>query len=207
MRTAEPNTDQLLAEAKAGDDSARGRLLDRHRQRLRGLVAVRMDPRLAARVDPSDLVQETLTEAHRRLDEYMRDEPLPFYPWLRQLAVDRLIDLHRRHVRSQKRGINCENLGGLFLSDGSIMELARRSVGQVSSPSARLHRQDTTDRLRSALDQLSERDREVLVLRHLEHLTPRDIAAVLHISEASVYTRHLRALERLRKLLGSEVES
>lgn len=207
MQTAEPNTDQLLAEAKAGDDSARGRLLDRHRQRLRGLVAVRMDPRLAARVDPSDLVQETLTEAHRRLDDYIRKQPLPFYPWLRQLAIDRLVNLHRRHVQSKKRGIGREDMGGVFLSDGSILELARRDGGRLSSPSARMGREENRRRLRTALEQLSERDREVLVLRHLEHMKPRDIATVLNVSEAVVYTRHLRALERLRRLLNSEEES
>jgi DNA-directed RNA polymerase specialized sigma24 family protein len=60
------------------------------------MVAVRIDPRLAARVDPSDVVQETLTEAHRRLDDYLAARPVPFYPWLRQLVRDRLADLHRR---------------------------------------------------------------------------------------------------------------
>src|SRR5947209_19815970 len=98
MDVQTPDTDQLLAAARTGDASARGRLLEHHRHRLRGMVALRLDPRLAARVDPSDLVQETLAVAHRRLDDYLRDRPLPFYPWLRQIAADRLADAHRRHV-------------------------------------------------------------------------------------------------------------
>jgi RNA polymerase sigma-70 factor (ECF subfamily) len=196
------DTDQLLARAKAGDASARGRLLERHRGRLRGMVALRLDPRLAARVDPSDLMQETLAVAHRRLDDYLRDRPLPFYPWLRQIAADRLAELHRRHVVSRKRTVAREEPGGLRLADGSDLELARRLASSVSAPSARLRRDDRLRRLRSALTALSERDREVLVLRHLEQMPPREIAAVLGISEGAVYTRHLRALERLRRQLG-----
>jgi RNA polymerase sigma-70 factor (ECF subfamily) len=202
MELREPDTDELLAEAASGDAAARGRLLDRHRRRLRGLFAVRMDPRLAARVDPSDLVQETLAEAHRRLEEYLRERPLAFYPWLRQLALDRLIDLHRRHVRSGKRAVGREDPGGLFLSDDSLLELSRRLAGSGSAPSARLRREERRRRLQAALDQLGPRDREILVLRYLEQLRPRDIAAVLGVNEAVVYTRHLRALERLRRLLG-----
>jgi RNA polymerase sigma-70 factor (ECF subfamily) len=201
MNAQRPDTDHLIAQAQSGDVSARGRLLERHRIRLRGMVALRLDPRLAARVDPSDLVQETLTEAHRRLDAYLRDRPLPFYPWLRQIATDRVADAHRRHVGARKRTVVREEPSGLPLTDGSQMELARRLVASVSAPSARLRRDDRLQRLRTALAALPERDREVLVLRHLEQMPPREIAAVLAISEGAVYTRQLRALERLRKLL------
>src|SRR4051794_8445239 len=98
MGIVTPDTDQLLRQAAAGDESARGRLLDRHRDRLKRMVAVRSDPRLAARVDPSDVVQEALTEAAGKLDRYLSARPLPFYPWLRQLALERLAALRRRHV-------------------------------------------------------------------------------------------------------------
>src|SRR5213080_3119182 len=100
-----PDTDQLLASASRGDATARGRLLERHRQRLKRLVAVRLDRRLAARVDPSDVVQETLAEAAARLDGYLRDRPLPFYPWLRRLAEERLADVHRGHLRAGRRSV------------------------------------------------------------------------------------------------------
>lgn len=206
MAPGEPDTEQLLAAARDGDESARGRLLDRHRQRLRGMVAVRMDPRLAARVDPSDLVQETLAVAHCRLDDYLKRKPLPFYPWLRQIAVDRLVDLHRRHVRAGKRAVGREGRGGLFLSDESMLELGRRVAGSRSTPSSRLRRDDRRLRLKTAMDQLSDRDREVLVLRYLEQMPPHEIAAVLDVSEAAVYTRHVRALERLRRLLDPSEE-
>jgi RNA polymerase sigma-70 factor (ECF subfamily) len=202
MNHPEPDTDQLLARADHGDAAARGPLLERHRGRLRGMVALRMDARLASRVDPSDLVQDTLAEAHRRLDDYLRDRPLPFYPWLRQIAADRLADLHRRHVRSRKRTVTREEPDAPPLTDRSEWELARRLAGSVSAPSARLRREDRLQQLHEALARLPERDREVLVLRHLEQMPPREIAAVLGVTEGAVYTRHLRALERLRRLLG-----
>ena len=104
----EHQTDTLLERASAGDQSAVAELLSLHRPRLRQMVAVRMDPRLNARVDPSDVVQDVFTEASQAFDDFVRDRPLPFYPWLRQLAWQRLYDLHVRHVRSQKRSTTRE---------------------------------------------------------------------------------------------------
>src|SRR5690242_20250930 len=104
-RTHEPDTDELIRLARRGDASARDRLLARHRPRLRRMIRLRFDRRLVTRVDPSDVVQETLAEAARRLEEYLHRPPLPFYPWLRQIALDRLLDLRRRHLRARKRSV------------------------------------------------------------------------------------------------------
>jgi RNA polymerase sigma-70 factor, ECF subfamily len=207
MSSPELDTEELLARAGQGDASARGQLLVRHRRRLRGMVEVRMDARLTARVDPSDLVQETLVEAHRRLDAYLRNRPLPFYPWLRQLAVDRLIELNRRHIRAGKRTVQREEADRLQLSDQSVQALVGRLVSPASSPGARIDRAEERQRLRAAMEHLSDRDREILVLRHLEQMAPPEIAVVLGIHEATVHTRHLRALQRLRRLLGEESQS
>jgi RNA polymerase sigma-70 factor, ECF subfamily len=87
MSPASPDTDELLNRTAHGDRAARDQLLVRHRQRLRQAVAYRLDRRLAARVDPSDVVQEVLAEAARKLPDYLRERPLPFYPWLRQMAL------------------------------------------------------------------------------------------------------------------------
>jgi RNA polymerase sigma-70 factor (ECF subfamily) len=202
MIPADLNTDQLLQRVGQGDAAARQQLLMRHRPRLRQLVALRLDRRLAARLDPSDVVQEALAEADRRLADYLRDRPLPFYPWLRQLALERLIDLHRRHVRAGKRSVLRERRGPPGLPDESALQLADQLLARGSSPSARLCRQELREQVQAALARLGDADRELLVLRHLEQLPARDIAAVLGISEGAVYTRHLRALERLRGLLA-----
>jgi RNA polymerase sigma-70 factor (ECF subfamily) len=202
MATREPDSEQLLQRTAQGDQAARQQLLVRHQARLLRLIGLRLDRRLAARIDPSDVLQEALLEAVRRLPDYLLQRPLPFYPWLRQLALDRLADLHRLHVRTQRRSVGREER--LVLDEQSALELANRLLARDSSPSARLQRSELRTRLEAALARLGERDREILVLRHLEQLSAAEIAAVLGIREGAVYTRHLRALERLRGLLGDE---
>jgi RNA polymerase sigma-70 factor (ECF subfamily) len=204
-KAREPDTDYLIVRAAQGDAGARQQLLPRHRERLRKMVAYHMDRRLAARVDPSDVVQEALAEAAQRLDDYLRDRPLPFYPWLRQLAWDHLIEEYRRHVGAAKRTVRREEPGVLDLPEESAVELASRLLDLGSSPSTHLLRGELRRRVREALGRLPARDREILELRHLEQLSTRDTAAVLGINEGTVKTRHLRALQRLRRLLGEDL--
>jgi RNA polymerase sigma-70 factor (ECF subfamily) len=203
---SEANTDLLLDRVQQGDAHARRRLLDRHRPRLRRAVARRLDRRLAARVDPSDVVQETLAEADRRLDDYARRRPLPFYPWLRQLADERLAILYRRHVAAQRRSVRREEDLPAPLSHESVAALAERLVDRGSRPGSRLMRQELRQRVQDALGQLSERDREVLVLRHLEQRPTAEVADRLGVSEGAVRVRVVRALARLRELLADLFE-
>jgi RNA polymerase sigma-70 factor, ECF subfamily len=191
----------LIDRASHGDQTARAQLLALHRERLRRMVALRMDPRLSARLDPSDVVQDALAEAHRQLPEYLQERPLPFYPWLRQIAWNRLIDLHRRHVLAQRRSVNREEAPAFGLPDESALALADCLLGSSTSPSAQARREEQRDRVQQALLLLNERDREVLVLRYLEKLSTSEIASVLGIREGAVKVRHLRALERMRNLM------
>jgi RNA polymerase sigma-70 factor (ECF subfamily) len=206
MTHPEPDTDQLLDLASRGDGAARQQLLTRHRGRLRAMVAARLDRRLAARLDPSDVVQEALAEAARQLDEYLRERPLPFYPWLRQLAWDRLVKAHRAHLARARRSVRREEPGVLGLPDESMAELAQRLASCASSPSRHALRVELHGRVRAALALLGEADREVLVLRYLEQLPLREVAAVLGVSASAVKMRHVRALERLRVLLEANPE-
>jgi RNA polymerase sigma-70 factor (ECF subfamily) len=199
------DTDELLQRSAAGDDAARLELLARHRGRLRQMIAVRLDWRLLARVDPSDVVQEVLMEAHEKPSDYLRDRPLPFYPWLRRIAWQRLLKIHQHH-HARKRRVTHEGPPLLELPDESIGDLAERLATSDSSPSRHALREELRLRVRGALGQLREPDREVLVLRYLEQMSLREIAAVLEISEGAVKTRHARALLRLQALLGNGVE-
>ncbi len=205
MAQQDLDPEPLLERARQGDAAARQQLLVLHQKRLRQMIAVRMDRRLAARIDPSDVVQETMAEAIEQLSDYLRHRPLPFYPWLRQLAWKRLSELYRRHIQASKRSVRREEHWGQSLPDESALELANRLLARGSSPSARLQREELRGVMQAALAQLAEHDREVLVLRHLEQLSTAEIAAVLGITEGAVYTRHLRALERLRSLLGDDL--
>jgi RNA polymerase sigma-70 factor (ECF subfamily) len=203
MTSAEdPQIGVLIEQARHGDHTARQRLLECCRPRLRRVVAIRIDHRLAARVDASDVVQEALAEASRRLDDYLVAPPLPFFAWLRQLAWDRLVDHHRRHLHAERRSVAREESPDMDLSEESSSRLAGRLVGSGTSPSGRLMREELRDRVRTALGRLGDRDREVLVMRHLEQLSTEEVAAVLGISPGAVKVRLLRALERLRVLLA-----
>jgi RNA polymerase sigma-70 factor (ECF subfamily) len=194
-------THELIDCAHRGDEAARQQLLERYRDYLRRMVAVRLDRRLAARVDASDVVQETLVEAARRLDDYLRERPIPFYGWLRQLAGERIVDTHRRHVTAHRRSVTLEHRD-LDLPDASADELVRRLFAADTSPSNHLMRLERHERLKGALAALPQRDREVLVMRHLEQLSTAEIAAMLEISEPAVKSRLLRALLRMREQMG-----
>jgi RNA polymerase sigma-70 factor (ECF subfamily) len=203
MTGHEPDTDELIARARQGDHPAREQLLGRYRDRLKHMVQVRLDRRLAARVDPSDVVQEALADAAQQLSDYLREQPVPFYPWLRRLAWEHLVMLHQRHLHAGKRSVLREE--ALNLPDESALQLAQRLLGSCTSPSRQLLRKELRRRVQDGLGQLGERDREVLVLRYLEGLSTRETAAVLGVTEGAAKVRHLRALERLRGLLGSDL--
>lgn len=205
MASETEETNQLLRRAEEGDNRAIERLLVEHRERLRKMIAVRMDRRLAARVDPSDVVQEAWAEAVRKLPDYLRDRPIPFYPWLRQIAWERLVRLHGRHIHAGRRSVRREQPWDGELSEESAVDLAGRLVASGTSPSGRMLRDEVRRRVREALGQLAARDREVLVLRYMEQLSTAEIAAVLGITVGAVKTRHFRAIERLHRLLDADL--
>ena len=198
------DTEQLVERASRGDDRARQALLIRFYDRLLRMATVRLDRRLAPRVDPADVVQEALLEASQDLSEYFRTRPLPFHAWLRQYVGQRISKVHRHHLGAQRRSVRREEVGGWHLPEDSTVLLAERLVDRESSPSRRIQREELRLRIQAALARLGERDREVIILRHLEQLSTAETAEVLGISEAAVKKRHVRALERLRTLWGTD---
>ncbi len=198
----DPDTRQLIERASGGCQEAREQLLARYRGQLRRMVAMRMDDRLSPRVDPSDVVQEALVDASRRLTEYLQSRPVSFYPWLRQIAFNRLVDLHRAHIRSDKRSVKREQ--SMPISDASATWLAEGFLARDTGPVRRLLRAELRARVQQILAKLSEYDREIILLRHLEELSSAECAEVLGITEAATKQRHVRAVQRLRALLADE---
>jgi RNA polymerase sigma-70 factor (ECF subfamily) len=190
-------TQRLLERVRAGEAEATDRLLDRHRPYLRRLVELRLDPRMRARVDPSDVVQEAQMEALRRLGGYLRQPPMPFRLWLRQIAYDRLLMLHRHHVAAARRAVGRD----VPLPDRPSLQLVRQLLAVGSTPSQQMVRREFVCRVRQAVSRLPDGDREVLVLRNLEGLSNREAAQVLGMDPATASRRYGRAVIRLRALL------
>jgi RNA polymerase sigma-70 factor (ECF subfamily) len=201
MDNAPDESEALLSASQAGDESAWRRLQEMYSRRVRRMVELRMDPRLRARVDPSDVIQESFLDAWRRLDEYVRERPMPFFLWLRFLTGQRLISLHRHHFGAQKRDPGREH-GRHYSGPGmSSVSLARRLFSDGTSPSQAAVRAEEVEQLRIALDVLDEEARELLGLRHFEHLSNAEAALVLNINESTASTRYLRAIRKLKGLL------
>lgn len=199
------DTQQLLDAAQAGDAAARERLWTRHRGALHKLVALRLDRGIQGRVDVSDVVQDALVEADRRLEEYLRQgSSMPFHLWLRQIARDRMIDAHRRHRGAERRSIDREQAppSPSLFTDRSAFDLAAQlRDGRELTPAAALLQRELEARFREALEKVDPMDREILELRHIEQLSNRDTAVALGLSEPAAGMRYLRALRRLRALL------
>src|SRR5579862_6204529 len=130
-------TEELLDQARRGDPQATERLLASQREPVRRMIDLRLDPAIAARVDASDVVQEVLLEASRRLDAYLRDPAMPFHLWLRHIAKDHIIDAHRRHRQAQRRGVDRERpLVPAGLADHSSIELAAQFLDPELTPAS-----------------------------------------------------------------------
>jgi RNA polymerase sigma-70 factor (ECF subfamily) len=196
--------DPLLAAAAGGDEAAWGALLDCHRDRLRRMVALRLDQRLQGRIDPSDVIQEAYLEASLRLPEYLRNPAMPFFLWLRFLTRQKLLVLRRFHLEAEKRDAGRE----VFLSGDDRLEtssavLAAGLLDRQPRPSEEALRAEIKVRLEQSLDTMDPLDREVLTLRHFEHLSNSETARALSLADSAASKRYIRALRRLRHILLS----
>jgi RNA polymerase sigma-70 factor (ECF subfamily) len=196
-------TSRVLSQAAAGDAAGWNELVGRYHDRLRRMIAVRLDPRLQGRFDPSDVLQEAYLDAFSRLPEYVREPRLPFFLWIRYLTGHHLGRIHRDHLGRQMRDAGREvSLYQGAMPEASSAALAAQLLGKECRPSEIAVRAERMLRLQEALNRMNPIDREVLALRHFEHLTRAETAQVLGLSEAAAAKRYLRALERLREMLA-----
>jgi RNA polymerase sigma-70 factor (ECF subfamily) len=204
MTTDSSETNRLLRLVAEGDSASLGALLQKHEDRLRRMVAFRMDPRLQGRVDPSDVIQEVCLAAARSLPGYLQQPGMPFFLWLRGIAGNKLLELHRHHLGTPMRDARREvSLYRASMPEATSAALAAQLIGRFSGPSEASVRAEAKIRLQEALNQMDPLDREVLTLRHFEHLSNAEAAEVLGIRTTAAGKRYLRALERLRDILGS----
>ncbi len=194
-------TQELLNAAKDGNKVAIDDLFGRHRDSLRRLVAMRIDQKILRRVDVSDVVQDVLVEANRRLKDYLENPVMSFHLWIRQIAKDRMIDAHRRHRGSAKRSIDREQAMSAGVVDQSTVDLMAQLTDQELTPAEAATRQELAQQLRTAIEKLDDRDQEIIFMRHFEQLSNQEVAQVLKLTEPAASMRYLRALKRLRSAL------
>jgi RNA polymerase sigma-70 factor (ECF subfamily) len=198
VKTDSAQTQHLLQEISRGDHQALEQLLERHRPKLHAFIEARLDPKLRARLDPSDVVQEAQMEVVRRMDDFLRRRPMPFHLWARKTAYQRLLNLRRDHRQRARRSVDRE----VGFPDRSSLLLARPFLSRGPSPSQRLAAREFADRVARAVAQLAETDREILLMRHAEELPYEEIACLLEIEPAAARKRYGRALIRLQKVLS-----
>jgi RNA polymerase sigma-70 factor (ECF subfamily) len=194
---------QMIEQARAGDTGVLNELFDRHRERLRRMVEMRLDSRLKGRIDASDVIQDAHLQAASRLEEYLRDPAMPFFLWLRFLIGQQLLIIHRHHLNAGMRDARREvSLYPGILQEASSEALAARLLGQETSPSEALVRAERLLRIHEAINRLKPLDREILSLRHFEQLSRAETAQVLGIGEPAAAKRYIRALSKLKILLS-----
>jgi RNA polymerase sigma-70 factor, ECF subfamily len=197
-------TKGLIDRAVQGDESAWDELLARHRDRLRRMITLRLDRRLQGRIDASDIIQDAMLEASHRLKDYRQNPTMPFFLWLRYLTGQRLLEQHRRHLGAQGRDAAREiSLYRGAMPETSTAALAAQLLGRHTSPSQAAQRAERKIRLQEALNSLDTIDREILALRHFEHLSNGEAAQVLGLDKSTASKRYARALVRLKDILAN----
>ena len=195
-------TIQLLRSAANGDETGWLQLQTQFKNRLHRMVSSRMDKRMSARVDASDVVQDAFIEAWENLPDYVSQPKIPFYLWLRSITGHRLMSLHRFHLGAEMRNAGKE----VHLFNGSFPEtshigIAALIANDLTRVSEAAMRDEVRHELESALKKLEPLDREILTLRHIEQLTNSEVATVLDINTSTASKRYIRALRKIKQFI------
>ena len=202
MAGADAN-EELVRKLRAGDKNILAELFSCYRAQLRTMIDLRLDPRLNGRVSSSDILQETYLDALKRVEHFVQNQEMPFYLWLRLVAGQRIVDVHRQHLGAAMRDAGREvTLDGAHSPSASSYSIASRLAAHVDSPSQAAIRNETLQQLEQALQEMDPMDREVLALRHFEELSNDEVAQLLNIKKAAASNRYVRALQRLKDILS-----
>ncbi len=187
-----------------GDQQALAELFSHFHDRLWRMVTFRMDHRLHGRVDADDVLQEAYLSAVQRIDHFLSDASRSCFIWLRLIVSQTLVDIHRRHLGTQKRDPRREiSIHGGWDANSTSFSLSFHLLGHLTSPSHAALRAELSEQLDTALTAMSDIDREVLALRHFEELTNGETAQVLNITEQAASVRYVRALARLKNVMSA----
>jgi len=195
-------TDDLLQRMRDGNQEALAAVFSHYRDRLRRIVHFRLDHRLAGRLSESDVLQETYIAAAKRLEHFGKHDEMPAFLWLRLVAGQQLVDLHRQHLQAEMRDARKEvALQHNGPSPHTSMAIAAQLVGKMTAVSEVVARAERIERLEATLNAMDPIDREVIALRHFEELSNVETAKVLNIEQSAASKRYLRAMKRLAELM------
>lgn len=195
--------DDLVRRAADGEEPALAELFDRHRDRLRQMIRLRLDRRLQGRVDPSDVLQDAYIDLAQKLPDYVERSSVPFFVWLRLVVGERLLRVHRHHLGASMRDAGREiSIHRGTMPQASSASLAAQLLGRMTSASRAVARAEMQRQLQDALNAMEPIDREVIALRHFEELSNDEVAAALGLTKAAASKRYVRALVRLKGVVG-----
>ncbi len=204
MEPEADDTASLVERLRAGDRECLPALYDAYRDRLRRMVELRLDARLRARLDASDVLQDAYMELAGDLDSFLADGRLSPLLWMRLHVARRLTTLHRQNLGVKMRDAGLEiSLYREALPEASSAALASMLLGRFTSPTQAAQRAERLLRVQEALNSLEPLDREILALRHFEQTSRSESAEILGISTEAAAKRYFRALRKLKGVLGA----
>ena len=165
------------------------------------MLTLRLDRRLSARVDVSDILQEVYLDVCGQINGYLENPAVEIYVWLRGITLERLFKVHRFHLGAKRRSVARE----VSLLQESSDNLADQVLAAGSSPSHSLRRQELRERVQQAVNRLRPDDREVILMRDFEGMSNGEVAQALHLSDSAATMRYGRALFRLKEFLIAEL--
>jgi RNA polymerase sigma-70 factor (ECF subfamily) len=195
------NQDSDIARLRTAGQQALADALALHAERLQRILDLRLDPRLAGRVDAADVLQEAFLEACKRLPRYLDDPRVSVFIWLRGVTLDTLIHVHRRHLAEMRDAGRDVPLQGRWGPQASSISMAGWLIADLTSPSQAAVRDETARKIEEVLGAMDEIDREVLILRHFEQLSNDEVASVIGVKKAAASRRYMRALARFREVV------
>jgi RNA polymerase sigma-70 factor (ECF subfamily) len=209
MSSSEPNrATKLLARARAGDVAARDELFRLCRNYVAVLARSQVESWLRAKVDASDLVQQTLLEAHRGFVDFQGQTEGEWLAWLKRILTHNAADFVRQYQGAKRRvgrevPLNAP-VAQFAQADGSFAESAMHPPAEEPSPSVQLMAQERELHMADALTRLPEDYREVIFLRNLQRLPFDEVAKRMERSRPAAQMLWMRAIERLRQEMGPE---
>jgi RNA polymerase sigma-70 factor, ECF subfamily len=201
-QTERPCVEKLLAQASRGQSEPLGQLLQLYRNYLTILATTQLDQRLRRRVNPSDLVQETMLAAHCDFAKFRGTTERELLAWLRQILINCLHHAIETHVKAKmrdvRREISVEQVSEAL--DRSAVSLAQVLADRGASPSAPLQQRERTIALADQLAKLRPQYRDVIVLRNLQGLSFDEVAERMDRKPGTVRMLWLRAMEKLKQV-------